>query len=59
MNKNTNLDEIHYLADKFCKEFYKVMEGHSLEQSNGKKQRNRKFKLNDAEVMTIMIAFSP
>ncbi len=57
MNKNANLVEIHYLADEFCKEFDKVMEGHTLEQNNGKKRRNRKFKLNDAEVMTIMIAF--
>ena len=57
MNKNANLVEIFYLADEFCKEFSKVMEGHTLEQNNGKKRRNRKFKLNDAEVMTIMIAF--
>jgi hypothetical protein len=33
------------------------MEGSTLEQNNGIKRRNRKFKLNDAEVMTIMIAF--
>ena len=57
MNKNANLVEIFYLADEFCKEYNKVMEGHTLEQNNGKKRRNRKFKLNDAEVMTIMIAF--
>lgn len=57
MNKNANLVEIHYLADEFCKEFDKVTEGHTLKQNNGKKRRNRKFKLNDAEVMTIIIAF--
>jgi Transposase DDE domain len=57
MNKNTNLVEIYYLADEFCKEFYKVMEGNTLEQNNGIKRRNRKFKLSDAEVMTILIAF--
>ena len=57
MNKNTNLMEIFYYADEFCKEFHKVMEGHTLEQNNGKKRRNRKFKLNDAEIITIMIAF--
>ena len=57
MNKNANLVEIYYLADEFCKEFYKVMEGNTLEQNNDIKRRNRKFKLNDAEVMTIMIAF--
>lgn len=57
MNKNANLVEIYYLADEFCKEFDKVMEGHLLESKSGKKRRNRKFKLNDAEVMTILIAF--
>jgi len=57
MNKNANLVEIYYLADEFCKDFYKTMEGHTIKQNNGKKRRNRKFKLNDAEVMTIMIAF--
>ncbi len=31
MNKNTNLVEIYYLADEFCKEFDKVMEGNLLE----------------------------
>lgn len=57
MNNNANLVEIYYLADEFCKEFNKVMEGHLLSNKSGKKQRNRKFKLNDAEVMTILIAF--
>lgn len=57
MNSNTNLVEIFYLADEFCNEFYQVMEGHLLEQNNAKKRRKRKFKLNDAEVITIMIAF--
>lgn len=48
MNKNANLVEIFYLADEFCKEFYKVMEGHTLKENNGIKRRKRKFKLNDA-----------
>ena len=34
MNSNVNLVEIFYLADEFCKEFHKLMEGHTLEQSN-------------------------
>jgi hypothetical protein len=42
MNKNTNLVEIYYLADEFCKELYKVMEGHTIEQNNDKKRRIRK-----------------
>ncbi len=57
MIEQAKLVEIFYLADEFCKEFYKTMEGHTLGKNNAKKRRNRKFKLNDAEVMTIMIAF--
>ena len=57
MNSNANLVEIFYQADEFCKEFYKVMEDHTIEQNNSKKRRKRKFKLNDAEVITILIAF--
>ena len=53
----TKLVEIFFLADEFCKEFYKVMEGHRLTNNNGKKRRNKPSKLNDAEVITIMIAF--
>ncbi len=57
MGNNVNLVEIFYLADEFCKEFYKVMKGHTLVQNNGKKRRNKSSKLNDAEVITILIAF--
>jgi len=57
MFKSSNLVEIFYLADEFCKEFYKVMEGHQLASADGKKHRNKPSKLNDAEVITIMIAF--
>lgn len=57
MFKSSNLVEIFYLADEFCKEFYKVMEGHQLPAADGKKHRNKPSKLNDAEVITIMIAF--
>jgi len=57
MINSTNLVEIFYLVDEFCKEFYKVMEGHVLVSNNGKKHRNKPSKLNDAEVITILIAF--
>ena len=57
MNKNVNLVEIFYIADEFCKDFYKTMEGHTLAENNGKKKRNRPSKLNDAEVITILIVF--
>ena len=57
MNSNANLVEIYYIADEFCKEFYKNMEGHLLAKDNAKKRRNKPSKLNDAEVITILIAF--
>lgn len=57
MHQNTNLVEIFYCVDEFCKDLHKVMEGHTLDKQCGKKRRNRKFKLNDSEVMTILIAF--
>jgi len=57
MNKNVNLVEIFYIADEFCKEFYKTIEVHTLTENNLKKKRNKPSKLNDAEVITILIAF--
>ncbi len=57
MNSSANLVEIFYYTDGFCKEFYKIMRGHQLQQVAGKRHRNKPSKLNDAEVITIMIAF--
>ncbi len=57
MNKNVNLVEIFYIADEFCKKFYKTIQGHTLTENNLKKNRNKPSKLNDAEVITILIAF--
>lgn len=55
--KESKLVEIFYFVDEFCKEFDNVILGHRLSESNGKNRRNKSFKLNDAEVITIMIAF--
>ncbi len=55
--KTSKLVEIFYLVDEFCKEYYKVMEGHQLAELSDKKRRKKPSKLNDAEVITIMIAF--
>jgi hypothetical protein len=57
MFNSTNLVDIFYLADEFCKEFYEVMVGHQLPEARNKKHRNKPPKLNDAEVITILIAF--
>ncbi len=55
--KDSKLVEIFYFVDEFCKEFDSVILGHRLAESNLKKRRNKSFKLNDAEIITIMIAF--
>ncbi len=57
MNENVNLVEIFYITDEFCKEFYKTMEGYTLTENNSKKRKNKPSKLNDAEVITILIVF--
>ena len=57
MNIRANLVEIYYLADEFCKEFNKVMKGYQISDDSLKKRRNKPSKLNDAEVITILIAF--
>ena len=51
------ITEIFFFTDEFCKEFYKVMEGHQLPEETAKKKRNKPCKLFDSEVITIMIAF--
>jgi hypothetical protein len=54
---DTNLVEIFYLVDEFCKEFEKVMEGRLLISKPTKKTRKRAFTMSDSEVITIMIMF--
>ena len=54
---SSNLVEIFYLTDEFCKEFDKVKPGHILKKDNGKKLRNRQFAMSDSEIITIMICF--
>ena len=49
--------EIFCVVDDFCKEFEKAKEGHVLPEENAKKTRNRKPRLSDSEVITIMIMF--
>ena len=36
------------IDDDFCVEFDKVKDGHVLDKANGKKRRNRPFKLSDS-----------
>jgi len=57
MNSNTNLVEIFYLADEFCKDFNKTMAGYRIDDKSGKKRRNKPSRMSDSEVITILIAF--
>lgn len=56
MNKD-KITEIFYIIDEFCKEFDAAKSGHVLKKRCEKKSRNRSFKLNDSEVMTILVLF--
>lgn len=50
------LVEIFYLVDEFCKESEQYLERKSLP-TDGKARRNRKPRMSDSEVMTILIYF--
>lgn len=57
MNSTTNLIEIFFFADEFCKEFEKTLKDNLISADNSVKRRNKPCKLSDAEVITILIAF--
>ena len=57
MNSSVNLVEIFYLVDEFCKNFYSDMERYQIDEKSSKNRRKRRFKLNNSEVITILIAF--
>ena len=54
---NHKITEIFYLVDELCKEFDRVKEGRILTEKTAVKQRNRKYKMSDSEVITIVILF--
>lgn len=54
---DNKITEIFYLIDEFCKEFEQVKEGRILPNETFKKRRNRKFKMSDSEVITIVTLF--
>ena len=54
---DTNLIEIFYIIDEFCKEIEKTMQGHILRKDTSKKTRKRSFRMSDSEVITIMVMF--
>ena len=48
---SANLVEIFCMVDEFSKEFDKVHNDNSLSPTNGKKRRNRAFRMSDSEVI--------
>ena len=52
-----NIIEVFCIIDDFSKMFDEVVKVHSIEEGTGKKKRNRKFKMSDSEVMTILVMF--
>jgi len=54
---DTNLVEIFYIIDEFCKEIEKTMEGHVVTKDTSKKKRNKAFTMSDSEIITIMLMF--
>jgi hypothetical protein len=57
MISTDKITEIFCLIDDFTLEFEKAKEGHLLERDTSKKHRNRKFKMSDSEVITILTLF--
>ena len=55
MITENNITEIFCLADDFCKYFSSELKKYQL--SDGKKHRNKPWRLSDAEVITILILF--
>lgn len=57
MLTDSKLVDIFFIADEFCKEFNRTLDGVQLSSDNSKKSRNKPCKLSDSEVITILIAF--
>lgn len=51
------ITEIFCLVDDFCQEIEQAKEGHLLSKQALEKRRNRKFKMSDSEIITILIIF--
>ncbi len=57
MITDSEIIEIFCLLDDFSKQYNILIAENSLPDPNGKKRRNRKSKMSDGEVMTILILF--
>ena len=56
MLSRDKITDIFCIADDFCKDFDSNMKEMTLK-ADGKKHRNRKASLSDAEIMTILICY--
>lgn len=57
MISDTKIIEIFCSLDDFMKEFNSILYQNSISDDSTKKKRNRKFKMSDSEVMTILVIF--
>lgn len=57
MLSTDKITEIYCIIDDFCKEFVKEHENCAGKLNDGKKHRNRKGRMSDAEIITILLCF--
>lgn len=57
MISNDKITEIFCIVDDFCKEMFQILNENSIECDNSIKRRNKKSKLSDSEVITILVLF--
>jgi len=57
MISNDKVTEIFCIVDDFCKEMTQILNENAIESDNSVKRRNRKSKMSDSEVITIMVLF--
>ncbi len=57
MISNDKITEIFCVLDDFCKEIDEIINQNMILENTSKKKRNRKSKISDSEVITIMILF--
>ncbi len=57
MISNDKITEIFCVLDDFCKEIDQIINQNTILENTSKKKRNRKSKMSDSEVITIMILF--
>jgi len=57
MISNNKVTEIFCFIDDFCKEMDKTIDQHAISSDSGVKKRNRKSKMSQSEVITILLLF--